>query len=76
MKTKRELVTLTSGEAASAIRLLRDLQLALESSIDCVLRPGETEPTDENNAMGVRQDRRDWRTAKRLIQRLSARRSR
>jgi hypothetical protein len=56
-------VNITRREVGALVRLLRTLQVYLESSIHCAVLPGTGEVNEASDADQLQQDRLDWRAA-------------
>lgn len=64
-------LTLRRTEAKQLIRLLGELQSALESSIEGLVPPAGGPPKDKRNRLQLAKDRRDWNQAEKWVKRLS-----
>lgn len=66
---------LTTPEVATALRLLRVLEVQLKSSIETSCLPGteKPDPRDVNAAHNVRLDRRDLKAAQGLVAKIERR---
>ena len=63
-------LAITRKDAREAARLLRLLQIHLESAIDSAIAPGETEACAAIDAPGLAIDRADFKSAEGVIRRI------
>ena len=63
-------IQLTRKDAREAARLLRELQLHLESAIETAIMPGETEAFEAIDKPTVASDRAKFKSAEELIRRI------